>query len=520
MSLPKEPRQLMINLMYLVLTAMLALNVSSEILHAFEVINNSITSSNQSIQDKNEEIYKDFQAKEDDPVQRDRIKKYNDRAKQAKQTANDMIAYLDEWKNKVVEESGGYEEDGEIKRKDNIDASTYLLVEKNGGDELKAKLQEAREKFLSLVGGEYRDAVSKDLPMKITEAEKNDNNPRGDWSTAYFHNMPTMAVVSLMSKFQNDVRNSEAVILNQLNLEAGNEVIKFDAFEAIAVPTTSYALEGQKVEAKILLAAYNKSLEPVIDITGGGGRIKEISDGVGQYEVTASGIGLKTVKGRVAVDLGGRKEERDFEFKYMVGSTGASMQLDKMNVFYIGVPNPITVSAAGYSLQDISVNIPGAKVSADKEAGLGHYIVEVDKPGKVLAKILAKKQDGGSEQAGAMEVRVKMIPDPVAELAGKSSGAMPSSTFKAQAGIIASLKGFDFDARFVVTSYSFSMLPKRGELLGPYKVKGPWLKKTSKEVRQLINRAKPGDRIFIEDIRAVGPDKRQRALNTISLRLL
>ncbi len=520
MSLPKEPRQLMINLMYLVLTAMLALNVSSEILHAFEVINESISSSNAALKDKNQELYDGFDEQQKQAGQEERVKPFNDKAKIAKAEATALISYLEDWKKKVVEEAGGYEENGDIKRKDNIDASTYLLVEKKGGDELKAKLLASREKFLSLVNPSVKASIAKDLPMKITEAEKNDNNPQGDWSTAYFHNMPTMAVVTLLAKFQNDVRNSEAVIINQLAKEAGDVQVKFDAFEAIAVPTTSYALEGQQIEAKILLAAYNKSIDPEIQITGGGGKITEIKDGVGLYEVTASGIGMKTVKGRVSIDLGGRKEEKDFDFQYMVGSTGASMQLDKMNVFYIGVPNPITVSAAGYSLQDISVNIPGASVTPDKEAGLGHYIVKVEKPGKVLAKILAKKQDGGSEQAGAMEVRVKMIPDPVAELANKSQGGMSSALFKAQAGIIARLKNFDFDARFVVTSYSFSMLPKRGELLGPYKVKGPWLKKTSKEVRQLIERARPGDRIFIEDIRAIGPDKRQRALNSINLRLL
>src|SRR5690606_41438568 len=98
MSLPKEPRQLMINLMYLVLTAMLALNVSSEILHAFEVINESITSSNTSIEAKNDEIYKNFQSTEDDPVQRDRIKKYNDKAKDVKSKAASMIAAVEERK--------------------------------------------------------------------------------------------------------------------------------------------------------------------------------------------------------------------------------------------------------------------------------------------------------------------------------------------------------------------------------------------------------------------------------------
>lgn len=518
MSLPKEPRQLMINLMYLVLTAMLALNVSSEILHAFEVINESITSSNTSIEDKNEEIYKTFQAKEDDPVQRDRIKEYNDKAKIAKAKSAELIAYLEEWKEKIVAQAGGRDDEGEINKKDDIDASTLLLVEQKGGDELKSKLEDLRKTLLGVVKESNKAQLAKDLPVKITEVEANDNNPQGDWSTAYFYNMPTMAVVTMMSKFQNDVKNSEALVLNTLLEESGDEVIKFDAFEAIAVPTTSYALEGQKIEAKILLAAYNKTLEPTIRITGGGGSVKKIEDGVGQYEVTASGIGLKTVKGTVAIDLGGRQEQRDFKFEYMVGSTGASLQLDKMNVFYIGVPNPITVSAAGYSLQDISVSIDGADVTTDNEAGLGHYIVNVSKPGKVMANINAKTENG-IKKAGGMEVRVKYIPDPVAEVGGKSSGTLPSSTLKAQIGIVANLKNFDFAARFVVESFEMSMAPKRGELQGPFKEDSPYLNK-NKDIISLIKRARPGDRVFFDNIRAKGPDGRSRTINSISLLLL
>lgn len=518
MALPKEPRQLMINLMYLVLTAMLALNVSSEILHAFEVINESISSSNTSIEAKNEEIYKTFQQKEDDPVQRDRIKRYNDNAKIAKAKSEAMIQVLESWKERVIEEAGGREDDGEIKRKDNIDASTLLLVERKGGDTLKQQLENLRSELLKLVNPNNKAQVAKDLPMKIAEVETNDNNPRGDWATAYFHNMPTMAVVTLMAKFQNDVRNSEALILNTLAEEAGQDVIKFDAFEAIAVPTTSYALEGQTIEAKILLAAYNKTLEPTIKLTGGGGTMKEIKDGVGLYEVTASGIGLKTVTGNVAIDLGGRTEQRDFKFEYMVGSTGASLQLDKMNVFYIGVPNPITVSAAGYSLQDISVAIEGTDVTPNTELGIGHYIVKASKAGKVMANINAKTE-GGIKKVSSMEIRVKYIPDPVAKVGGKSNGTMPSSTLKAQIGVVADLENFDFDTRFVVTSYEMSMIPKRGELQGPFKEDGPYLNK-NKDIVDMIKRSKPGDRVFFDDIKARGPDGRTRKLNAITFLLL
>jgi hypothetical protein len=200
----------------------------------------------------------------------------------------------------------------------------------------------------------------------------------------------------------------------------------------------------------------------------------------------------------------------------MVGSTGASIQLDKMNVFYIGVDNPITVTAAGYSLEDVSVNIPGATITAGAEKG--KFVVRADKPGKVMAAINAKEANG-VKQVGSMEVRVKFIPDPTAEVGGKSGGGLPSNQFKVQRGIVAALKAFDFDARFVVTEFQFSMLPKRGELIGPFNVKGP-LFESNKQVQDAINRTKPGDKIFLEEIRAKGPDGRSRALTPISLTLL
>ena len=128
---------------------MLALNVSSEILHAFETINQSITSSNKAIEEKNSKLYKGLDDQEAQEASRDRVKPYNDKAKQVKNASADMIKYLEDWKEKIVQESGGREEDGTIKRKDNIDASTMLLVEKKGGDEIKNKLTQLREMMLS-----------------------------------------------------------------------------------------------------------------------------------------------------------------------------------------------------------------------------------------------------------------------------------------------------------------------------------------------------------------------------------
>lgn len=514
MSIPKEPRQLMINLMYLVLTAMLALNVSSEILHAFKTINQSISASNSSIQDKNNKLYADFDENENMDGQRERVKPYNDKAKQVKTAADELFKYLEDWKEKIIVQSGGRLENGEIKKEDDIDASTLLLVEKKGGDELKKKLTDFREMMLGLVNPNAREIMAQQIPVKIVEPHKTDNNPQADWKVGYFYNMPTMAVVTLFSKFQNDVRNSEAQVVNQLFNEAAQEQVRFDAFQAIAVPKTSYALAGQKIEASIMLAAYNKAVNPTVSSSSG--RVVKVENGVATWETAAAGTGLQTVRGNVTIDMGGRKITKDYEFQYMVGSTGASIQLDKMNVFYIGVPNPITVSAAGYSLEDINILIPGAKITPGEKKG--QYSIMMDKPGNIEATITAK--DGTTtKEVGSMPIRVKFIPDPVARIGGKSQGGLATNIFKVQQGVIAALDGFDFDARFQVTGFQFSVLPKRGELIGPFSATTA-LFSSNKQIEEAIKRCKPGDRVYFEEIKARGPDGRSRTLNNVSFLLL
>jgi gliding motility-associated protein GldM len=507
MSIPKEPRQIMINLMYLVLTALLALNVSNEILHAFKVINESVTSSNESIVDKNKKVYDAFEDSENEAGQRERVKPFNDKAKQIKAEAEKTIKFLEEWKEKVVTQAGGRDEKGEIEKEDDINASTDLLVENKGGDEIKQRLIDVRAKMLSVVGqANAKAALDKNLPIRIVDVKPTEDNRSGSWSYAHFHNMPTIAAVTMLAKFQNDVRNSEAAILNQLAIEAGDVQVKFDNFKAIAVPRNSYVLAGQKVEADIMLAAYNNAINPTV--TSSGGRVTKVEAGVASWETSAAGAGLQTVKGTVSINLGGRTETKPYEFQYMVGTTGASLQLDKMNVFYIGVENPVTVSAAGYSLQDVSLVIDDAQVVP---GALGHYNVKVEKPGQRMAKIIAKDKTGSHEIA-TMPVRVKFIPDPVARVNGKSGGAIPANIFSVQMGIIAALDNFDFDTKFKVTGFTYLQLPKRGDLIGPFTVKGATF---TKDCKDAMGRLKAGDKVFLDEIKAVGPDGRTRTLNSI-----
>lgn len=516
MSIPKEPRQLMINLMYLILTAMLALNISSEILNAFKIINDSIVKSNSTIESNNASLYQSLNALAQLPEQKDRVAPFDAKARLVHDESDKVYTYLENLKNNIVKEAGGIEkETGDILKAGDIDVATRMFVEgtpqsKKGGEELKATMENFRSFLLSQVDPGAKDAIAKQLPVEIVELSKSENNPQGDWAVGNFFHIPAVGAVTLLSKFQNDVRNSEAMIVQELMREADAGIIKFDAIAAIAVPKTSYALQGQKVEAQIMLAAYNKTVNPTIQASSG--RFAKVEGGVGYWESTASGVGLQTVRGNLSIDFQGRKETRPWEFQYVVGSAGASLQLDKMNVFYIGIPNPVTVSASGYNIEDVSLSIPGASVTATGTKG--HYNVTVEKPGNVEASIMAKSRTGGSQKVGGMVVRTKFIPSPTATVAGKSTGFIPANVFRAQAGVIANMGDFVFDIRTAVSSFEFSYQPKRGDYQGPFRVNGPRFD-GNPDVSRYMDRAQIGDRIYIDNVRAKLPDGRNVVINSL-----
>jgi gliding motility-associated protein GldM len=524
MSIPKEPRQIMINLMYLVLTAMLALNISNEILHAFKILNNGITKSNEAVESKNQDIMQNFDANMQQPDQRDSVRPYNEKAKEIRKRAADMFAYLEDWKKKVIMQAGGYKtgrEAGEIKNEENIDASTYLLVEQKGGNDIKKRLNEFRTFLLSQINQDrFKDqyvSLEKDLPIQTADFKKDEDNPTGDWTTGTFYHVPTLGVIALMSKMQNDVRNSEAAVLNELFREAKAKPLVFDAITSIAVPKTSYALVGQPIEANIMVAAYNHSVTPIISASSG--QVTEVKDGIGTWKTTASGLGLQTVHGQISVVNNGQRISKDWSFQYMVGTAGASMQLDKMNVFYIGVPNPITVTAAGYSLEDVSVSIPGASVTAGAKKGTYNVTVPMEMNGKRLTATISAKTNTGMQSVGTMEVRVKRIPDPSARIANKMGGGMPANVFRAQQGVAAVLEGFDFECPFRVESFEFSYQQRRSDYQGPFNVSGAYFNKEAQVFKYVQSMAKPGDRVYIDNIRVRGCDGQLRGVNNISLTL-
>lgn len=510
----------MINLMYLVLTALLALNVTNEILNAFKVLSRSIEASNNSIDIKTNLVYQGILDNEQAPGMYERMHPFRLKADAVKDSADAMVNYLKAWQKRIIIQSGGWKEkDSAIQKEEDIDATTYLLVEKKGGDTLRARINSLRNFFLSQVS---RDSIyiSKLMPLKVEPAEKTENNPDADWNIGYFEHMPVVAASALFSKFQNDVRSSEQLVINTLFDESHVNILKFDSMFAIAVPRTNYALDGDVVKADILFAAYNKNLKPTISILQGGGSHKDAVNGIIPWETVASGAGKQTVRGNLSLNTDHGMITKSFSFDYMVGSNGASVGIDKMNVFYAGVPNPVTVTAAGYSVQDVKLgDIPNGSWSGEK----GHFIVNMKKTGDLKLEIMAKTKEGPYKKVGEEHVRVKRIPNPVAMVGGQFQGDMSYSKYKAQVAPEAVMPiDFEFDVKFRIISFQYYMVPGNGDVVGPFNV-GPVAAgcrfDDNKDVKLYKDRSRPGNKVFIQYIKAVGPDGEVRMLNPINLSL-
>lgn len=523
MSMPKEPRAAMIQMMYLVLTAMLALNITKEVLNAFGTINGSIERSNTSITDKNTKVYEALDELESQKDMKEKVKDINALAKQIKQETDDFYSYLGTWKDSVIIRAGGYTtaDDGSqvIKNIENIDASPEIFIKNKRGEEIRSKLNEYREKLLSFAknpGARFTPQeianLESNLPINTEDYKRTEDNPSGDWVQGTFNNIPVVAAVSMFSKFQNDVKNSEAMVLEILSKKIDIDAYKFDELKAIATINQGYALEGQELEATILLAAFDKTVKPTMTTSAG---TPTVENGVGTLKIKASGQGERKVTGSIAITKGGKVENYPFDFKYTVGQEGGSLQIDKMNVMYIGVPNPVTISASGYNINDVNLSVPASEGVTAKRGTGGAYEINVTKPGEFTYTIGASRSGAGKTIASG-KIRVKRIPDPTVTLMKRLGGTIAANQIKVQLGLSADLPDFVYEARYVVTSFDVIIAARNADV---------WTGKNTgatfnQQVKTEMQKLKAGDNIMFVNVKAKGPDGTIRNCNSLTFQII
>lgn len=529
MSIPKEPRQLMINIMYLVLTALLALNVSAEIFNAFKVVDEGLKSSNQALDDANSklpDIIKERAKKTKE------LEKYAERVDPARDLSREFTDYIDGIVDHMIDASGdanGVHDEGdyrdvkgvkELKGKKNKDITTrYLVEDEKKGAELKDKVLEYRARFLELVDDEDKAAFEREIALSIDDEtwQKSINTKKNtNWETFNFRQMPLAATMPIFSKFKNDAKATESALLNYLQGKVGGEEIVLDQFTVVSAPKKSYVIKGEQFQTEVFLSASasaNSNTGISIKINGSPATLDE--NGVARWSVPASSVGVKTYNAEITTTNPTTGETKTYNnsFEYEVGERSVTVSPTKMNVFYIGVENPVEVSAAGVSSNNMQVSMSGAGGGTISRKD-GGFVVNVTK--QTRKGEFAKVNVSAPGISVSKDFRVKRIPDPVVTLSGKAVSSMGSGEFKAQQALIPVLQGFDFDARCDIVGFNFYRSAKRQDPETNTNKGGKFDVRT-KEIQQ---KAKPGDIFLFEGIKCRCPgDQVNRPLPNMVLRI-
>jgi gliding motility-associated protein GldM len=518
MSLPKEPRQKMINMMYLVLTALLALNVSTEVLIAFKTVNHSLENSNTVVTQKNNITYNAFAQNLADPQTKALAAVWAPPALKAKQWAADFSKYLEDLKLNLEKESGLKTVDGQPEYNiGDLDAATRMMDQGGHGPKLYDSLKNFRQNLLDLLDpknypdqgdsvkadlARTRAEMDKRLPINLEvpksetgEADKKD--VRENWTIRYFHMTPTVAALTILSKFENDVKNSESQVVDYLHKQIGEVKIKFDQFDAIVSPSATYVMPGDKLTINAGIGAFSAAARP--DVFFNGNKIDVGTDGTALFSTTAEGAGQHTVNVHIVYTKpDGTKVPVDKPVIYTVGiPSGASMFLEKMNVVYIAVDNPVTLSGGSVGAEKVHASFDKGEITK----------IEGDK-----YNIVPTTQGDGTVTISAngkpypFPVRVRYLPNPTGFVGTHMGGVVSSAEFKADGGVLAKLES-EFQAGFTVIDYKLAATINGQYMEAPNE--GP---RWTGQAQALVNRCTPGTHVFIDELRCKGKDGKIRTL--------
>jgi gliding motility-associated protein GldM len=504
----QTPRQRMMGILYLVLLGLIALDVPDSLLDAFKAISDSLNASKTNVQTGINNTFSAFE-KTKLKEQPQRAQPIYDRAQKARKLADDLNAYVETLKKGMMDETGGIDPaTNDYKGRENLDVSVDLMVNrKKYAYELHKKIDATREELIALLNPKDRAGVNLSLAADAPPHRTGFQNK--SWEQANFgEGIPMGAAMTAMVKIQADTKNAENEIIKKILGEVDQAVVNLDQFSAVAVAPTSYVLVGQPYTAEVFLTASDSRSTPNISVDGGK---LPTEAGKGKYTGSTSSEGVHTWIGTITVKQtdGTPKTYTTQPQTYTVARPSAVVSPDKMNVLYIGVPNPVSISAPGIAKGNLIVSMTGGSISGSGD----HYTANVTTAGTATVNVSGEVSKGKVMVLGSTLFRVKRIPDPKAEFAGKSGGTTSTANIKAQDALFAKLENFEFDAKFNVTRFTLLVVKPRQD---PLSFSGTGNQLTS-AMHTVLSSITPGSTVVFKDIVAVGPDGTQRGLDNIVL---
>ena len=497
----------MINMMYLVLTALLALNVSSEIINAFKVVDNSLNQSNRVLTQSTESVYSSFDELLKDPKTAEKASTWKPRLDQARALSHKVSAEIDQYKTDLMKEAEYDPTSENTKGEDDLDAATRLFDTKGAGQKLYQSLAGYKKSILAIDPDIAADLGAK-LPLNLSIPKSASGNIRTgdsvkDWTNSHFHMTPTVAALTMLSKFQNDVKNTENQVATYCLNRVGSVKIVLDKFKPLIGTSSTYLMPGEEMIVTAGLGAFNSAVKPTVTIDGRSIAVDNEGVAVSKFNVGGSGSRKLNVTVNFIDPNTGETRSESKSIEYTVGSpSGVAVSADKMNVLYIGVENPMTITA-GAGAEKVSASftggsltkVSGSKFVANPSAGAtGEQTVTVLVEGKPAGKVL---------------FRVKNLPNPAAYVGNLKVGMVSASSFKNMGGVIAKLEDSEFDAPFEVIGYQIGAQSPDIPFYTPIANTGA---RWTGNAQDLVEKLKPGALVVITNIQVKGPDGKIRTL--------
>jgi gliding motility-associated protein GldM len=565
----ETPRQKMIGMMYLVLTALLALNISKEVLNGFVKVENSLLTTQGTLSAKVNETNTELEVKY--AQNQEKVKPFRDQATEVNKSSNDLIAYITELKARAMASStGNYaeqeasnfdgflgkDENGRdtvlnlayIAQKDEYMALTEFMV---GGApnapkegewtalQLRTSMESYRDELKSI---SFKDnqGVTRTLPPNLLEqldetfqfGTEMEDGKEVLWEAANFYDVPLAAVMPLMTKMTLDIQDIQEDILSWLLGSVDAKSYKFTNLLPLVVPESNYILRGDSFRANVLLAAFDGTNPPefYVDAQKFNGRDSSMldfasieslpigTDGLGKLRISTKGMALGDVNYKGLIRFQGPDGNIEpypfYTPSFTVAEPALVVSPTKMNVFYRGLPNPVEVSVPGVAGDALEVRISGD--NKIKKQTDGSYVVDPGKVTEAKITVTATMPDGSKKTLPARDFRVKRIPDPVPSFAGKtpSDRLISKNTLLGAPGVSAKMENFDFDVKVTVKSFSISV-SRDGTLVE----KKSNSNRLTSDMSELLERVGRGNVIYIEDIVVSMPDGTERQLAPMKLKV-
>lgn len=508
-----SPRQKMINLMYIVLTAMLALNVSSDVLDGFSQVDDGLQRSNNNVDSRNIQIFRQLTGfAEQNP---DKGKRWADKGREVREATVGIYNFVEEVKTMIVREADG--EDGdprEIRNLDDLDASSVVMLPT--GKDMGRRLRDSIDSYRRLVTSMIPEEVK-----RITVEEALDTDPvetpglvtPRKWEEAKFESQPVVAAVTLLSKLQNDILFAEGEALSSLMSQVDAGDVRVNELHAFVIPQSRLVMRGGEYAADIVLAAIDSTARPQVFI---GGKPLQGSS----YRNPASASGTFSYKGYLELPLAdGSTERHEFESEYTVIEPMATVSATMMNVLYAGIDNPVSISVPGVAMKDISATMTNGTLSRKGDI----WVARPSAVGKEARITVTATIDGRSSTVATHDFRVRKLPDPTPYISYTDAkgvtehyrGGKPisKSVLMSAPGLEAAIDDGLIDTKFKVISFETISFDSMGNAM-PEISDGANFSQRQKQMFRSLQR---GKRFFISRIRATGPDGITRDLSPMEV---